>query len=274
MTRIPFWSDSATFSAACRQTAQLMNMASPSRHSLLCRSKVRGVDATVKLATAAPDGVKRSSGSAVRLPTTVMTVSPAMSVDLGPHQLRAEHRLVQVELTVELGHRGGLGIDVDDSVDALHLLLDLVGHAATAPDVDLAHRATGVGDHGQEPVERGSDGALLELGVEDDHQFVMTHGEPHLLWSQRLQGICSRRVVHASRAPASAGTRWGRGYQRLRGRRPGYPQAALPEVEFAPLGCCRTPGAGGTPPRPRAHPGTGRDRRPRRKDGGRGAGTA
>ena len=38
------------------------------------------MDATVKLATAAPDGVNRSSGSAVRLPMTVMTVSPAMGV--------------------------------------------------------------------------------------------------------------------------------------------------------------------------------------------------
>src|SRR6202011_2666846 len=38
---------------------------------------MRGVDATVKFATAAPDGVKRSSGSAVRFPTTVMVVSPA-----------------------------------------------------------------------------------------------------------------------------------------------------------------------------------------------------
>ena len=56
MTRMPFCSDSATFSAACRQTAQLRNIASPSRHSLVCRSNVRGVDATVKFATAAPEG--------------------------------------------------------------------------------------------------------------------------------------------------------------------------------------------------------------------------
>jgi hypothetical protein len=47
---------------------------------LVCLLKLRGVDATVKLATAAPDGVKRSSGSSVRLPTTVMTVSPAIAV--------------------------------------------------------------------------------------------------------------------------------------------------------------------------------------------------
>src|ERR1700733_9002866 len=38
---------------------------------------MRGVDATVKFATAAPDGVNRSSGSAVRFPMTVMMVSPA-----------------------------------------------------------------------------------------------------------------------------------------------------------------------------------------------------
>jgi hypothetical protein len=44
---------------------------------LVWRSNIRGVDATVKFATAAPDGVKRSSGSAVRFPMTVMTVSPA-----------------------------------------------------------------------------------------------------------------------------------------------------------------------------------------------------
>ena len=78
ITRMPLVSDSATFSAASRQTEQRRNSASPSFHSLVWRSNVRGVDATVKFATAAPFGVKRSSGSAVRLPTTVMTVSPAM----------------------------------------------------------------------------------------------------------------------------------------------------------------------------------------------------
>src|SRR4051812_19468465 len=55
-----------------------MNSAVPSFHSPDWRSKGRGGGATVKFATAAPDGVKRSSGSAVRLPTTVMVVSPDM----------------------------------------------------------------------------------------------------------------------------------------------------------------------------------------------------
>ena len=66
------------FSAASRQIEQRMKRVSPSFHSLDCRSNVRGVEATVKFATAAPEGVNRSSGSAVRLPTMVMVVSPAM----------------------------------------------------------------------------------------------------------------------------------------------------------------------------------------------------
>src|SRR3954454_7741845 len=78
MTRGPRVSDSATFSAACRQIEQDRNSVSPSSHSLLCRLKVRGVEAIRKFATAAPEGVKRSSGSSTRLPTTVIWVSPAI----------------------------------------------------------------------------------------------------------------------------------------------------------------------------------------------------
>ena len=77
MTRDPRVRLSATFSAASRQMLHRRNSASPSFHSPLWRSYIRGVDATVKLATAAPDGVNRSSGSAVRFPTTVIVVSPA-----------------------------------------------------------------------------------------------------------------------------------------------------------------------------------------------------
>src|SRR6188472_3085285 len=121
---------------------------------------MRGVDATVKLATAAPDGVNRSSGSAVRFPTTVMVVSPATRsswspiaprvyagiwgrwlswaslrrgsdsrqplVLVGPKHLGPQHGLVQAELTVQLGHRGRVGLHVDHRVNALGMLGDLV----------------------------------------------------------------------------------------------------------------------------------------------------
>src|SRR5690625_1385078 len=62
----PLLRDSATFSAYWRHTVQARNIDSPSRHSPAWRSKVRGVEATRKLATASPLGVKRRSGSEVR----------------------------------------------------------------------------------------------------------------------------------------------------------------------------------------------------------------
>src|SRR4029450_5286272 len=153
MTRVPRLSDSATFSAASRQTEQRMNRVSPSFHSLLWRSKARGVDATVKVATAAPDGVNRSSGSPVMLPMMVMTVSPAMvspprsvrGSGARAQQLGPQHRLVESELAVELLGRGGLRGHVDDRVDALGLLLDLVCQPTAGPDVGVVGAATGLG---------------------------------------------------------------------------------------------------------------------------------
>src|SRR5688500_17536398 len=89
-TREPRCRDSATFSATCRQTLQRRNNASPSFHSPLFLSNVRGVLATVKLATAAPDWVNLNSGSAVRLPTTVSVVSPATGLHPRPGGVRVQ----------------------------------------------------------------------------------------------------------------------------------------------------------------------------------------
>src|SRR3954464_625592 len=197
---MPRWRDSATFSAAWRQTLQERKRLSPSFHSLVCLSRNRGVEAIRNFATAAPLGVKRSSGSSTRLPTSVMTVSPAAmgeSLVLGgdgrsmlssrkvglalvrTQDLGAQHGLVEVELAVELLDGGGLGLEVDDGVDALGLLRDLERHPATAPDVDLLDAAAVVLHDGQELVEGRSDGALLDVGVEDDHELVVTHaGNP------------------------------------------------------------------------------------------------
>src|SRR3954453_23760518 len=102
ITRMPRVSDSAAFSAACRQTEQLRNRVSWSFHSLVCRSSARGVEATVKFATAAPEGGKRSSGSAVRLPTTVIGVSPAMSGLQSVEAQRMSGRMTLVRSTDSL----------------------------------------------------------------------------------------------------------------------------------------------------------------------------
>src|SRR5699024_6186605 len=78
--RMPLLRVSATFSAAWRQTLHVKNIASPSYLCLVCELTLRGVDATRKFVTGAPDGVKRSSGSATMLPTTVILVSPCAMV--------------------------------------------------------------------------------------------------------------------------------------------------------------------------------------------------
>lgn len=65
--------------------------------------------------------------------------------------------------------------EVDDGVDALGLLLDLVGEAPTSPDVHLVHSAAAVADDIEELLECRVDGAFLDVGVDDDHQFICTH---------------------------------------------------------------------------------------------------
>src|ERR1700734_1250217 len=192
MTRMPRCSNSATSSAACRQTLHVRKRLSPSFHSLVALSRMRGVEAIRKVATGWPDAVNRSSGSATRLPTTVIGVSPAaivalqvdsrtnggVSAVLGPQNLGPQHALVEVELTVEFLDGRRLGVQVDDGVDAFRLLVDRVGEATLPPDVELADLATVIGNDLEEPLERRLDGPLLEVRVEDDHDFVVAHARP------------------------------------------------------------------------------------------------
>jgi hypothetical protein len=81
---MPLVSDSATCSPVSRQTLARRNRVSPSTHSLLCRSNVRGVEAMVKLATGRAGRGETQPGPLVRLPITVMPVSPVMVPFLCP----------------------------------------------------------------------------------------------------------------------------------------------------------------------------------------------
>ena len=65
---------------------------------------------------------------------------------LRAQQLGAQDGLVEAELAVELLGDLGRGGHVDDDVEALGLLLDVVGETALAPDVDLVDRAPAAGD--------------------------------------------------------------------------------------------------------------------------------
>src|SRR5512144_2558666 len=238
ITRVPRCSDSATFSAASRQMLQRRKSVSPSFHSFACRSNVRGVDATVKFATAAPLGVNRSSGSLVMFPPIVMSVSPAMnrsllfgqprSAAVEAQHLRPQHRLAELQLPVELLDRGGLRPQIDDGVDPLRLVRELVGQPSPAPHVDLLDAAARVADDREELVERRRDGALFQVGVEDDHQLVAAH-KLHLLRTGRPRSVRGRRANASQRRGGQAtsgpdgpdgpdGTRWVPGGPCQRGR--------------------------------------------------------
>src|SRR6185437_17024326 len=58
---------------------------------------------------------------------------------------------------------------------ALGLLGDLVRQPALAPDVDLVDTAAVLADDVEKCLQRRSYGALVESGVENDHDFVWTH---------------------------------------------------------------------------------------------------
>src|SRR5688500_16044367 len=75
---MPLVTDSATFSASWRQQVTSKKLTCSS-DSLVWRLVVRWFHANPNVATAAPPGVKRSSGSRVTLPTRTMVLSNAMA---------------------------------------------------------------------------------------------------------------------------------------------------------------------------------------------------
>src|SRR5665811_75847 len=117
------------------------------------------------------------------------------SASVGTQDLGAQHCLVEAQLAVELLCGVRARGEVDHRVDALGLLLDLEGEPSSAPDVDLVDTPAGGGDHRQVLVEGRGDGALLDLGIKDDHHLVLTHADTHLLWTQRSRNFRDRRVV-------------------------------------------------------------------------------
>src|SRR5215211_5173453 len=113
-------------------------------------------------------------------------ITSLISAQIWPDDLSPHDRLVDSELAIQLLDVLWFGGDVDHRVDALGLLPDFVRQPPAAPDVDVVDRPTTLGDYFQVPVERGLNRTLLGIRVEDDHDLVLTHALPHLLWSKRL----------------------------------------------------------------------------------------
>src|SRR5690625_7883311 len=90
------------------------------------------------------------------------------SVSVRADELGAQDGLVEAELAVELlGELRG-GRHVDDGVDALGTLLDVVGEATLAPDVDVVDLATAGLDGGERLGERRRNRPLVGLRVAED----------------------------------------------------------------------------------------------------------
>src|SRR5664280_3222187 len=130
---------------------------------------------------------------------------PLLRVRAG--DLGTQHRLVQVQLTVEFGDHRRLAADVDDGVDAFGVLPDLEGQAALAPDVDALDGAAALADDVEERVDRRGDRAFVEVGIEDEQQLIVTwsgrNRHVHLLWTRpprsfrrRSESLCGEIRTH------------------------------------------------------------------------------
>src|ERR1700733_736336 len=124
--------------------------------------------------------------------------SARLLVLVGAHHFGAQHRLVEAQLAVELGYRSRLGLQVDNDVDAFGVLGDLVRQPTPAPDVDLVDFSAVFSDNVQERLQGRSNGALVERGVKNDHDFVWTHG------NLTSSGLCGHGRSVAGASPASA----------------------------------------------------------------------
>src|SRR5580765_2876809 len=147
-------------------------------------------------------------GSSWREAPTSASVDPQVgSVSRGPHHLGAQHRLVETELAVELLDGVRLRGQLDDGVDALGVLLDLVGQATPTPYVDVLDAAAVLADDVEVLVEGRLYRPLLETRAEDDHHFIFTHSGLHLLWTRAAtdspwqEGFALHGVRRGSSAP-------------------------------------------------------------------------
>src|SRR5262245_17553419 len=189
-TRAPFSSDSDTFWARSRQQVTLKKEVLSS-HCWLSRFCHRRLTATPKVVTGAPAGVKRSSGSRVRLPTMVTlddigslppSWQPARGAAAGgltvgqAHDLVADGLVRESQRPLELVEVAAPH-ELEDHVVALVLVVDLIGEAASAPAIFAAHRGPPLAEHVGDALDGGVDHLVVELGVDDDHQFIGSHGE-------------------------------------------------------------------------------------------------
>ena len=93
-----------------------------------------------------------------------------------PDQLVADDLVRDAERTLELVERPRRRRRPRHHVVAGLLVVDRVGEAALAPPIGLAvDRATGGGDAVGDDLHEGLGLRVVDVAVEDDHQFICTH---------------------------------------------------------------------------------------------------
>ena len=91
------------------------------------------------------------------------------------HDQVPQHRLVEPEAPAQLGRHRGVGVEADQRVDALALLVDLVGQAPAAPLLDLLDLSALRGDHVLHALDVLVPAPVVERGIQDVHGFIRTN---------------------------------------------------------------------------------------------------
>src|SRR6476660_1921088 len=98
-----------------------------------------------------------------------------------PDDLVADDLVREAQVAVDTVERSRLGLDLEHHVRTFVLVVDLVGEAALAPLVGLDDGAAGRLDRGSGLVDHSLDSGLIQVAIADNHHFVGSHREHHLL---------------------------------------------------------------------------------------------
>ena len=103
--------------------------------------------------------------------------SAAGSLGLGKaQQLVPDDVVGDTELTLEIVECSAVGVELDDDVVAVLLLVDGVGELTPAPPIGLSMNAATGSDHGVgDGLDPSLSHGLVEVTIKNDHEFVRTH---------------------------------------------------------------------------------------------------
>ena len=94
----------------------------------------------------------------------------------------AQNFVGQNEHPLHVGDGRRLGVQLDEDVVALTLVLEFVGEGPATPALDPARVAPFGLQRGEGPVEDPVDRSLIGSGIENDHGFVGPHERLTSLW--------------------------------------------------------------------------------------------